>query len=147
MCIKYEPYLHQKSANWALNLVFYALMLMLLTSFVPNSTTRRCSFVFDANFALNLMQICTNSIKKVHNLHFCRKFINIRCQKVTGTKMHKCLVGWTIVIINNLKNFNFVQPWFIVCLSVCTLYNANIFICINNYEQSTEVICVFNIKQ
>ena len=36
--IKSAPYLHQKSANWELNMVLiYALVLMLLTKFVLNN--------------------------------------------------------------------------------------------------------------
>ena len=34
-----------------------------------------------------------NSTKKVHNLHHSRRFMQIRCQKGSDTKMHKCLVG------------------------------------------------------
>ena len=38
MCIKSAPYSHQKSANWALNVVlFYALVLMLLFKLVLNA--------------------------------------------------------------------------------------------------------------
>ena len=29
----------------------------------------------------------------IHNLHHCKKFMQIMRQKGSGTKMHKCLVG------------------------------------------------------
>ena len=60
---KFAPCLHQKSDNWALNFVFfYALMLMLPTTFVPNRTTRKCRTGmdfsnFDAKLAPNVVQI------------------------------------------------------------------------------------------
>ena len=78
MCIKYAPYLQQKSANWALNTVFFdALVLMLLTKLVQNSTYKRCRsgiifLNYDTKFAPNMMQELG--------------------QKGAGTKMHKCLV-------------------------------------------------------
>ena len=55
MCNKSAPYLHQKSAYFALNMVF-------LTKFVPKSIIRRCSFGinlfdYDDKFAINNMQI------------------------------------------------------------------------------------------
>ena len=58
MYIKSAPYWHQKSANWA-----YALVLMLLPKFFPNSTIRRCIsginlYSNEAKFAPNMMQIC-----------------------------------------------------------------------------------------
>ena len=93
MCIKTASYLHKESAIQALNMVlFYALVLLLLTKFVPNSNFRRYCFCniffnFDANSAPNLMQ------KKVHNLHHSGKFMQISCQKCAGTNMHKYLVG------------------------------------------------------
>ena len=38
ICIKFAPYLHRKSGNWALNMVLsYALVLMLLTKLVSKS--------------------------------------------------------------------------------------------------------------
>ena len=44
MCIIFTPYFFQKIVNWTLNMVlFYALVLMLITNFFPNSTFRRCS--------------------------------------------------------------------------------------------------------
>ena len=39
------------------------------------------------------MQICQKSTKKVHNLHFSRKSMQIRGQKGAGIKMHTYLVG------------------------------------------------------
>ena len=39
------------------------------------------------------MQISPNSVKKVKYMHWCKTFMQIRCQKGEGTKMHKCLVG------------------------------------------------------
>ena len=57
MSIKTVPYFLQKNANLEVNMVlFYALVLMLLTKFVPNSTFRRCSsgimfFGYDAKLA------------------------------------------------------------------------------------------------
>ena len=41
------------------------------------------------------MQIFLNSTEKFHNMHNCRKFMQIRCQKGAGTKVLKCLVGTT----------------------------------------------------
>ena len=42
MLIIFEP----KSGNLGLNcMLFYALVLMLLSEFVPNSTIRRCNFI------------------------------------------------------------------------------------------------------
>ena len=73
MCIKFAPYLHQNSANRALNIVlFYALVLMLLTKFVLNRTIRRCCFCinfwnFDAELAPNAL-ICTNFLGRNHKL-------------------------------------------------------------------------------
>ena len=29
----------------------------------------------------------------MYNLDYCKKIMQIRCQKGSGTKMHKCLVG------------------------------------------------------
>ena len=59
------PYLHFKRANLALNMVFffYALVLMLLSEFIPKRNIRRCSsciffFNYDAELAPNIMQIC-----------------------------------------------------------------------------------------
>ena len=52
-----------EKSNWALNMVlFYALVLMFLTKFVPKSTIRRCSsgimfWNYDFKFAQNIMQI------------------------------------------------------------------------------------------
>ena len=54
-----------KSTNRALNMVFffYALVLMLLSEFIPKRNIRRCSsciffFNYDAELAPNIMQIC-----------------------------------------------------------------------------------------
>ena len=56
-----------------------ALVLMMLTKFVPNCTIRRCSysinlFIHDAKFAPNSVQIC---VKQKH----CRKLVQIRYHK------------------------------------------------------------------
>ena len=48
------------------------------------------------------MQFVSISTKKVHNLHQRGKLMQIRCQKGTRTKMHKCLVRCTIVIHGQL---------------------------------------------
>ena len=79
-------------------MLFNALVLMLLTKFVPNSTTRRryssIHFLnFDAKLASNSMKFVPKRTKNMHNLHHSRKLIQIRCQKGADTKMHKCLVG------------------------------------------------------
>ena len=55
--IKYAPYLQQKNACWALDMVlFYALVLMLLTKFLPieplgGDAVPIYFFYFDAKFA------------------------------------------------------------------------------------------------
>ena len=63
MCIKFASYLHQTSGNSASKIMLFlgALVIMMLTHFVPNSI-RRCSSGNilkndDAKFALNIMQI------------------------------------------------------------------------------------------
>ena len=61
MCIKSAPYLNYKSANRALIMgFFYALVLLLLTKFVPTITPLEGAvsacffFTFDAKLAPNL---------------------------------------------------------------------------------------------
>jgi hypothetical protein len=49
---------------------------------------------FDAKLAPTLNKFVPNSTKKEHNLHNCRQFMQIRCQKGAGAKMHKYLVGY-----------------------------------------------------
>ena len=51
--------------------------------------------------APNLMQISLSSTKKVHDLHHCRKLMQIRCKKVAGTKMLKCLIGHVAHSLDN----------------------------------------------
>ena len=73
MCIKYAPYLYSKSANQALNMVLFdALVLLLLTKFVPNGTIRRCCFrilflILKINYPQILWLSVLNSTKKGHN--------------------------------------------------------------------------------
>ena len=63
---------------------------MLLTIFVKNNTTRK--------YSINFFKFWyENSITKVHNLHHCRKFVQIICQKGAGTKLHKCLLFYSWV--------------------------------------------------
>ena len=94
MCIKSAPYLHQKSNNWALNIeLFYALVLMLFTNFVPiapleGAVPAFIVFNYDPKFAPNIKQFVSNSNKKIS--HQSRKLVQIRCHN--GTKIHKCLV-------------------------------------------------------
>ena len=65
-CIKPSHYQHQKvlTGHYTYMMLFFkALVLMLLTKFVPNSTYRRCItdinlFNYDAKFATMIMQIC-----------------------------------------------------------------------------------------
>ena len=45
------------------------------------------------------MQDFTNSTKIGHNLHQCRKFTQLRCQKGADTNIHNCLVGYSLVAI------------------------------------------------
>ena len=54
-CVKYAPYLHQKKANWALNIVllFYALVL--------NADVGHFFLNYGAKLATNLMKLVTNS--------------------------------------------------------------------------------------
>ena len=93
-CIEFAPYVHQKSVNWASNLVI-SLMLIFLTKFVPNSTTRWYSsginlLNFYAQLAPNLKQILSQSAPtKLRNLHHFIRLMPKRC----WLKMHKCLVG------------------------------------------------------
>ena len=52
LCMKSAPYLHQKSAHWALNMFFFML-------FVQNSILKgavSALFYYDAKFAQNIMQ-------------------------------------------------------------------------------------------
>ena len=99
--------------------LFYALVLMLITEFVPNSTTRRWSFCIkffnvDAKSTLknaNLFQIAPNLL---HNLQHCRKLMQVRCQKGSSTKIHECLVGlWAKANTNPRFNKGLVcsTPW------------------------------------
>ena len=61
MSIKYAPYLHHKSDNWALNMVLlYALLRILLTKFVLNF-------------------LCYAICPKYHFVHYYRKLVQIRC--------------------------------------------------------------------
>ena len=59
--------------------------------------------------APNLMQIFPNCTIKVDNLHHCRKFMQIRCQKGASTKMHKCLVGYEYLSIEINHNKHLVK--------------------------------------
>ena len=63
MFIKSEPFLHQKSAKWALNMV-----LMLLTKFLNSSqiATLEGAFFFncDDKFTPNIAQICPKKHQK-----------------------------------------------------------------------------------
>ena len=67
---------------------FVALVLMMHSKFVPNSTFRRCCssiFVFimmHAKYNSNLFQIAPT-----------KKIGSKKCHKCAGTDMHKCLVG------------------------------------------------------
>ena len=89
MCTKYEPYFHQKSANWALNLMFF--LLMLLNKFVPNSTFRRC--ISGTNFFkynANLSQISPEN-KKIVQISFwfqlIKSFENFHIVKLQRAKI------------------------------------------------------------
>ena len=78
--------------------LFYALLLMLHTKCVPNSNTRRCSsgiifLYFYEKLTPNLMQIYSEYHKKMHNLHHCRKLMQIRCRKGDCTKTHNVQLG------------------------------------------------------
>ena len=46
---------------------------------------------------LNSSKIAPN---KVHNVHHCRKFMQIRCQKRAGTKIKKNFVRFLSIIVN-----------------------------------------------
>ena len=50
-------------------------------------------FNFDTKLDPSLMLICPKYHQKMHILPYCRKLMQIRCQKGAGTKMHKCLDG------------------------------------------------------
>ena len=92
MCINYVHYLHQKSSIGVTYGLFYALMLMLLTKFLPNSINSGINFInCDAKSVPNnnIMHICPKQYQNVNFLHHCRKMMQIRCQKGAGTKMHK----------------------------------------------------------
>ena len=85
MFIKFVPYLHQKSANQALNMVLFILWcwFRLLNSSQIAPLDRRCNsgtnlFDYNAKFVLNIMQIYV-------------KYHQIRCHKGAGTKMHNSL--------------------------------------------------------
>ena len=67
-CIKSSRDFHFKGADWALNVVRYVLVQMLLRTFVPNRIIIRTEGAVSASFkkidtilALNLMQFVTNS--------------------------------------------------------------------------------------
>ena len=63
MCINSATSFHQKSADWALNMVL-SLMLMLLTNFNPlfkRSVPASISFNHDSTFAPNVMQIISGT--------------------------------------------------------------------------------------
>ena len=49
-----------------------------------------------AKSAPNLSRIAP---KKLQNLHHCGKLMQIRWQKDTGTKMQKCLVGFSFLFL------------------------------------------------
>ena len=78
MCIKSAPYFHQKSANWALNIMLFY-MLMLLTKFVQNTEIAplegTVSAFFLAFFSF-FVSLQNNGANK-------------RSYKGAGTKMHK----------------------------------------------------------
>ena len=64
MCTKSAPYLHNKSANLAFDmLLFDALVLMLFTNFVKNSIVSRIVFDYDGKFAPNILLICPKKTK------------------------------------------------------------------------------------
>ena len=81
----------------------YALVLMLLTKFIPNFTIRNCSssinlFKYDAKFMKYIMQNCTKYhvhlfqiAPKKHFLHHYRKLVQIRYSKSACTKMFSCV--------------------------------------------------------
>ena len=92
--------LHQKSTRWALDIVlFYSLVLMLLTKFLPNKTLKDAvRILLFWIMMLNLHQIyykfVPNSTKK------CITAVSW-CSKGSSTKMQKCSVG-----IKNMSNKN-----------------------------------------
>ena len=71
--------------KWQLDWIclFYALVRMLLNSFVPISTIKKCSsgtnsFNNYVQLSPNIMHIFSNCIKKKHFLHHCRKLVQIK---------------------------------------------------------------------
>ena len=81
MCIETAPYLHQKGANRALNMIlFYAMVLILLTKFVPKKgCSSSINISYYDEFAPNIEQICP---KKHHS----RKFVPYGTIKVLVLK-------------------------------------------------------------
>ena len=57
---------------------------------------------FNAKLATNLCK----SFPKVHNLHDCRKLMQIRCQKGAGTKMHKIVLTASLCDAPHIKSLN-----------------------------------------
>ena len=79
---------------------FNALLLMLLSKFVLNSISGRCSSGimfpnFDAKIALKFFaDLSKIALNVMHNQHHCSKFMQIKCYKGSGTEMQKCLLGY-----------------------------------------------------
>ena len=90
------PYLHQKIANWALDILLFWCVGDDVAKFVPISTIKSSSsgiILFNLILMLNLQQI----LCKI-NLNSTRKLVQIRFYKNVGTKIYKYLVGRIMIL-------------------------------------------------
>ena len=104
-----------KIANWALSLLgfFYVLVLMLLNKFIPNRTFKKCSsvinlFNYERKFAPNVK----------HLLHHCRKLVQSRSHRGTGTKKHKCLVIYQTSSFGLLNRLTLTWPNHLILMNL-----------------------------
>ena len=92
------------NANLALNTgLFYALVLILHTKFVPKSPIRRCSsgiivLDYDAKLPPNIMQICPIQHKN-YTLAPLQKLMPIRYHKSAGTKCTNIYFGYILIFL------------------------------------------------
>ena len=83
MCVESTPYLHNNSANWALNMVLFLMLwcwccLFNLSQIPPSEGAVPASILFyhDANFVQNIMQYATTT----------KNWINLGARKVLALK-------------------------------------------------------------
>ena len=67
MCIKFAPYLHQKSANWALNMVlcwcYGAVHAPIILIMMPNLNLIKLKILLNSNKKMNFLQHCIKLVQ------------------------------------------------------------------------------------